>query len=306
MWIEQLKDLLPVGDYYHVVFTVPASLNGLFLSFRDDMQHILFRTAWQTIEQFADDGHHLGAQTGMLAVLHTWGQTLSLHPHLHCIVPDGGINYRNEWVQGRHVHGQVPFLFPVRQLGVVFRGKFLSAMSAFLNDQGAQSPSVTEKVFNVYAKPPFRGLAGVVEYLGRYTHKTAIGNHRIESVDEQTVSFSWRDYKDHGREKRMVLSGEEFLRRFVQHIQNRCFRRLRYYGIFSPSNRRLLNGIRQIKGQLPVEKVSRRLLREAVQQRLGYSPCRCPACGEDTMVVIEILLPCRGPPCPVIGLSAAF
>ncbi len=299
MWIEQLTGLLPAGNYFHVVFTVPESLNGLFLAFRDQMQHILFRTAWQTVEQFACDPRYLGAQTGMVAVLHTWGQTLTLHPHVHCIVPDGGLDYLNQWVKGRYVDGDAPYLFPVQQMAAVFRGKFLSEMSTMLKQRGVKAPTVSEKVFNVYAKPPFRGLAGVVEYLGRYTHKAAIGNHRIKSINGQTVSFSWRDYRDNNRQRVMAL------RRFVLHIQNRGFRRIRYYGIFAPSNRALLDDVRQAAGQQPVEKVPRKERRMVAQQRLGYRPCYCPVCKQDTMVVVETFLPARSPPYPAMPWTAA-
>jgi uncharacterized protein YbaA (DUF1428 family) len=296
MWIEQLSGLLPSGNYFHVVFTVPESLNGLFLTFRDEMQRLLFHSAWQTVEQFAAMSCYLGAQTGMVAVLHTWGQTLTLHPHVHCILPEGGLNYRNEWVKGQKVNCRTAFLFPVGQMSAVFRGGFLAAMSRMLKAKGEKVPTVSEKVFNVYAKEPFGGLKGVVEYLGRYTHKTAIFNHRIKNVDGETVTFSWRDYRDYNSQKEMILQGEEFLRRFALHIQNRGYRRIRYYGIFAPSNRLLLNEVRLATGQQPVEKLSRSERRHAIQQRLGYFPCRCPACGMDTMVVLERILPGRSPP----------
>lgn len=296
MWIGQLTGLLPAVNYFHVVFTVPESLNGLFLAFRDQMQHLLLRCSWQAVEQFANDPRYLGAQTGMVAVLHTWGQALTLHPHVHCIIPGGGLDYRNQWVKGRHVGGDAPYLFPVRQMAEVFRGKYLHAMSAMLRHRGIKAPTVSEKVFNVYAKAPYRGLSGVVEYLGRYTHKTSIGNHRIQNIDGKTVSFTWRDYRDGNRQKVMTLRGEEFLRRFVLHIQNRGFRRIRYYGIFAPSNRPLLDDVREAVGQPPVEKVARKERRQAVQGRLGYRPCYCPGCGQDTMVVLKTFLPGRAPP----------
>lgn len=296
VWIGQVSDFLPRGNYFHVVFTLPDSLNGLFLAFKDEMQNILFKSAWETIELFAANPAFLGAQTGMIAVLHTWGQTLTLHPHLHCIVPDSGVNCRGQWVKGKKVDNTTTFLFPVRQMSVVFRGKFLSAISRILKQKHeAKAPTVKEKAFNVYAKSPFAGLEGVIQYLGRYTHKIAISNHRIVDMDDQGVVFRYKDYKDRCKEKKMYLSGTEFLRRFSLHIQNRGFRRIRYFGIFASANRPLLNEVRIALKQEPLAARVKKNWKENLQDIWHYDPELCPACKAGKMIIVASL-PIRPPP----------
>jgi hypothetical protein len=298
LWIRQIRDILPEGRYFHVVFTLPSSLNGLFTAFQKEMQDILFRAAWQTLRQFAAIPVYLGAKTGMIAVLHTWGQTLTLHPHLHCIVPEGGVDDGGRRVRGKKTDNRSPFLFPVVQMSEVFRGKFLSLMSKKLkNKPGCRIPSVREKYFNINIQPPFNRIDHLINYLGRYTHKTAIGNHRIRSIDDQGVVFSYKDYRDRTNPvKEMFLTGEEFLRRFCLHIQQKGFRKIRYFGIFSASNRHLLNSVRSAFDQPPVQPRKKEKWKEVVRQVWKYDPCLCPRCKEGVMVIVEQILPRRRPP----------
>jgi hypothetical protein len=296
LWIRQIADLLPAGNYFHVVFTLPESLHPLLMAFRNDMQNILFKSAWETIELFAANPAFLGAQTGMIAVLHTWGQTMTLHPHLHCIVPDSGLDYSSRWKKGGKVNNDSTFLFPVKQMSVVFRGKFLSAISAMLKQKHARkAPTIKETAFNVYAKKPFCGLKGVIEYLGRYTHKIAISNYRIEDMDDVGVLFRYKDYREQGKEKKMYLTGEEFLRRFCLHIQDKGFRRIRYFGIFAASNRKLLNQIHVSLGENKVSVRIKKSYREAAIEIWNYDPTLCPVCKIGRMEVISMIV-ARPPP----------
>ena len=287
-WIRQIKDMLPEGRYFHVIFTVPSSLNDRFISFQKEMQDILFRAAWQSIELFADMPAYLGAKTGMIAVLHTWGQTLTLHPHLHCIVPEGGLNTNGEWVKGKKTDNRSPFLFPAVPMSRVFRGKFLSLMSKMLkNKTDTKIPSIKEEYFNIHIQPPFAEIDGLINYLGRYTHKAAVTNHRIRNMDDEGVVFSYKDYKDNARVKEMFLAGEEFLRRFCLHIQKKGFRKIRYFGIFNSCNRRNLNQIRINSDQTPVQSPNKINRKEIIREAWNYDLCICPECGLGIMVTVE-------------------
>ena len=297
LWIQQIKDILPESRYFHVIFTVPSSLNDRFIAFQKEMQDILFRAAWQSLRQFADMPAFLGAKTGMIAVLHTWGQTLTLHPHLHCIVPEGGINRNGEWVKGKKTDNRSPFLFPVIPMSRVFRGKFLGLMSKMLkNKPGFKTSSCKEECFNINIQPPFPEPEHLINYLGRYTHKAAIGNHRIGNIDDEGVTFSYKDYKDNARVKEMTLSGEEFLRRFCLHIQKKGFRKIRYFGIFASANRKLLNHIRYTSDQTPIQPVKKKRWPEIIRERWNYDPYICPECGIGTMVIVEMIIPSGRPP----------
>ena len=193
-WIENRKqDLLPV-PYFHVVFTVPDKLNALFIRYPVQMYNLLFQSVWHTIQQFSFTKLH--AETGMVAVLHTWGQNLSLHPHLHCVVPGGGIDYKGQWKQvNTSANGKV-FLFDVKNLSTVFRGKLMDGLKKIVSLDKTQVRELYKTNWVVYAKEPFAGPEQVVEYLGRYTHKVAIGNHRLLNIDTNGITFRWRDYRD--------------------------------------------------------------------------------------------------------------
>lgn len=292
-WIEQRKnDLIPV-PYFHVVFTVPDTLNRLFLQHPKVMYGLLFRIVWQTVEQFSATS--MQVRSGMFALLHTWGQNLSLHPHLHCVIPGGGIDYKNQW---RHLkvsrNGKV-FLFPVKNLSRVFRGKFIAALQQQIPVEKPLLKELRRNNWVVYAKEPFAGPQQVVEYLGRYSHKVAISNHRILNINDQGVTFRWRDYRD-DKQKIMTLSGDEFLRRFSMHILPKRFVRIRHYGILSSTNRPLLREIQHAFGLEPVVKREKKHWKEVCRENLGFDPDLCPQCGKGLMVVIQYLDPTRSPP----------
>lgn len=236
------KELLGV-PYFHVVFTLPHELNPLCDRNAKLIYDLLFRASAETMLEIAADPKHLGAQIGFLSILHTWGQNLSLHPHLHCVVPAGGFSPdRQSWIHPRYA-----FFLPVKVLGKVFRGKFLEGLRrAFRRkklDLGgatthlAHAPrfqAFVHKLFGldwvVYAKPAFGGPAAVLRYLGRYTHRVAISNHRLTAFDGERVTFRWKDYARGNKKRLMTLSATEFLRRYVQHILPRGFVRIRQYG----------------------------------------------------------------------------
>ena len=295
-WIENRKaDLLPV-PYFHVVFTVPDMLNGLFLRHPASLYNILFSCVWETIAQFALTRLH--AETGMVAVLHTWGQNLSLHPHLHCIVPGGGIDFKNHWKQVKISENNKAFLFNVKNLSAVFRGKFMAALQKHL----PQEKSFIRKLYHypwvVYAKEPFAGPQHVVEYLGRYTHKVAISNHRLININEQKITFRYHDYRDN-QQKVMSLEGSEFLRRFCQHILPKAFVRIRHYGILSTARREQLRQLQLAFGIVVPEIKEKKNWKDICHEHLNYDPDLCPCCKKGKMVAIGVFLPGRPPPFPV-------
>lgn len=238
-------DLLPV-PYFHTVFTLPQEVNRICLHQPRVVYDLLFRTAWSTIQSFAADTRYLGGITGMIAILHTWGQTLSLHPHLHCIIPAGGITATHGWKFTRN-HGK--FLFPVKALSKVFQARFAAGLRKALPGESKEFfNSLFTKPWVVYAKRPFGGPLQVVEYLGRYTHKIAISNHRLTGIGNDTVSFTYKDYRQGGARKETSLEAVEFIRRFAQHILPKGLVRIRHYGILS--SKRKADDLKIIRSQL--------------------------------------------------------
>jgi predicted Zn-ribbon and HTH transcriptional regulator len=242
-WLRaRQRELLPVG-YYHLVFSVPHALVPLIWQNKRILFSLLFDASAATLLEVAVDPKHLGADIGFLSILHTWGQTLQRHPHIHCVVPGGGLSPdRKRWISSR-----THFFLPVRVLSRVFRGKFVAGLrQAFqrnklvfhgpclaLGDAKAFAAflrTLFRQDWVVYAKPPFGGPEHVLHYLARYTHRVAISNHRLLSVDENKVSFRWKDYAHHSKQRMMELTQEEFLRRFLQHVLPRGFPRIRYFG----------------------------------------------------------------------------
>jgi predicted Zn-ribbon and HTH transcriptional regulator len=236
------RELLPVG-YYHLVFSVPHALVPLIWQNKRILFTLLFEASATTLLEVAADPKHLGAAIGFLSILHTWGQTLQRHPHIHCVVPSGGLSPDGtRWISSRS-----RFFLPVRVLSRVFRGKFVAGLRrSFQRNklvfQGVCLPLAQEKAFAaflrtlfrqewvVYAKPPFGGPEHVLQYLARYTHRVAISNHRLLSVDDNQVCFRWKDYAHHNQPRTLTLSNEEFLRRFLQHVLPKGFPRIRYFG----------------------------------------------------------------------------
>ena len=231
-WIENQKyDLLNVG-YFHVVFSIPAELNPIIYQNQRALHSLLFRAVAETLQELASDKKYLGATIGFTSVLHTWGQNLMHHPHIHCIVPAGGLTKLGKWQDSRK-----KFFLPVKVLSRKFRGKYLYLLkqetleflgqSAYLADPirfQSLLDTCYHKEWVVYCKPPFRDAACVVEYLGRYTHRVAISNNRILGMENGQVKFKWRDYKDGNRWKVLTVSATEFIRRFLVHVLPNLYR----------------------------------------------------------------------------------
>ena len=264
-WLRRRQqELLPVV-YYHLVFSVPHALVPLIWQNKKILFSLLFEATAATLLEVAADPKHLGAEIGFFGILHTWGQTLQAHPHVHCVVPGGGLSPdHRRWISSRS-----NFFLPVKVLSRVFRGKFRAGLRrAFQLRQlaffGECLPLAYENNFRrflrtlfqqdwvVYSKPPFGGPDHVLQYLARYTHRVAISNHRILSVTESEVRFRWKDYANHNKKRTMTLTGPEFLRRFLQHVLPKGFPRIRYFGWLANRKRRpLLQLCRVLLPQTP-------------------------------------------------------
>ena len=295
-WIENLtSDLLPTS-YYHVVFTLPHELHPIILGNRKAMFKLLFDAASQTLLQFAKDPQWLGGKCSITAVLHTWGQQLSFHPHLHCIVSGAGVDGSDKWVEAKRSNNK--FIFPVAAMQLVYKALFLKGLRQQLQNETLQLQGIDAqkmikqagyKKWNVYAKSPFGTVANVVAYLGRYTHKIAITSHRIVSISEHSVLFKYRDYADANRPKEMRLSHAEFLRRFELHILPKRFVKIRHYGLLQNHGKtKRLNAIRkQLKlSPLPPRvqvPVSIRML-----EKYGKDITLCPKCKSGKLMLIHI------------------
>ncbi len=287
-WIQaRQEELLPV-PYFHVVFTLPDTLNQLCMHKPQAMYDLLFATAWSVLNSFGNDPKWLGAQTGMISILHTWGQTMTLHPHLHCIVPGGGLTKSGKWKSAK---SKGKYLFNVKAISIAFRGRFIAALKERLPEQMDKTfvNELYKHKWVVYAKRPFAGPQSVVEYLGRYTHKIAISNHRLKGMDDAGVRFSYKDYKHGSVKKEMALDAFEFIRRFSLHILPKGFVRIRHYGILSSTSKKAAAII--IKEQLPA--VPTTAVKKLVLQ--SYNSNECPCCKKQTMQTI-MRFNRRGPP----------
>lgn len=312
VWVlSREQDLLNV-PYFHVVFTVPQQINGWAIHNPRFVYDALFDAAWQTLRRFAADARWLGARTGATMVLHTWGQNLSLHPHVHAIVPGGGLGYNGQWTPAKSSPGQ-KFLFPVKAMSKVFKALFLRTLCSALRQGLLRLPDDFEparyvawrnelygKKWVVYAKRPFGGPQAVLEYLGRYTHKSAISNHRLRQVSSQGVRFSYKDYRQGGAAQEMTLDGVEFLRRWCLHILPPGYRRMRHYGILSNAAKaQALAACRQALGMPQIVPSSRKELRALAlaKLRLRYQWDKCPCCKEGRRIRIGLVpAQCRAPP----------
>jgi hypothetical protein len=304
-WLEQrTAELLPV-EYFHVVFTLPEPITAIAFQNQKVVYDILFRTTAATLLTIARDPKHLGAGIGFFAILHTWGQNLLLHPHLHCVVPGGGrAPDGDRWVACRP-----GFFLPVRVLSRLFRRLFLEALQrAFQQGQlqffstlkALEDPSAfaayleplrsTEWV--VYAKPPFGGPHQVLEYLGRYTHRVAIANQRLLALQDGAVTFRWKDYRHPQRPKTMTLEAPEFIRRFLLHTLPPGFQRIRHYGWLSNHHRREALALCRQLLAAPLSELlprPRRDWRELYLALTGRALSCCPHCGIGVLLVIQTL-----------------
>ena len=290
--IDRESELLPV-PYYHIVFTLPHHFNELLPKYDKELYSTLFAASWKTIQTFADDPKWLGAKTGMVSILHTWGQQLWLHPHLHCIVPGGGITPYGKWKYCKH---KGKYLFPKRAMSTVFRAKFMALLRKKMDIPQHIAGKVFKTKWVVYAKRPFASPKTVVEYLGRYTHKVAISNHRLVDLNDKTVSFQYKDYRDAGKKKIVTLSGVEFLRRYSAHILPSGFVRIRHYGFLASRNKPSELNIAKRHFQQPLWVKVKYSWAEIAKDRLNFNPHRCPHCKQDRMIIIKVINPERGPP----------
>ena len=313
VWLEKREsELLPVG-YFHVVFTLPHELGPLALQNKRVVYGILFRAAAQTLLEIAADPKHLGAKIGCLMVLHTWGQNLMHHPHVHAIVTGGGLSADgSRWINGKQSKRRQPFFAPGKVLSRVFRGKFIAALKrAFrngdlkfhgrlqsLDDEAAFEQLLSKSVRHdwvVYAKRPFSSPACVLKYLARYTHRVAISNRRLVELQDGRVSFRYKDYSERPAKQVLSLSSTEFIRRFLMHTLPSGFVRIRYYGFLANRYRNeRLETCRDLLGvtsrptpaiqetQTPVE-----------NSDPAPSPNTCPACRRQSLAIIDILPPTR-------------
>jgi hypothetical protein len=280
--LNREADLLPVG-YFHVVFTLPQELNELGIRNRETLFNLLLQTSAQTLQALALDKKHLGAQVGFISILHTWGQNLMFHPHVHIIIPGGGLTADGKWRNSRK-----KFFIPVKVMAKLFRGKFLAALQGMQHKiRGLEDASAAKAILQalhakdwyVYCKRPFKTPHSVLQYLGRYTHRVAISNHRIVSVQDGKVSFKWRDYKDGSKEKVMTLSADEFMRRFLLHILPPGFTKIRHYGFLGSAVKKTKLTLCK---KLTRAKITARIklsAPELMKKLTGRDITLCPCCG---------------------------
>lgn len=317
-WIEKREAELLDCQYFHLVFTMPEEIARIAFQNKEVVYGILFRAASETLQTIAGDPRHLGAQIGFFAVLHTWGQNLLHHPHLHCVVPGGGIS-----PDGQHWMSCRPgFFLPVRVLSRLFRRLFLEALVKAFDAGQLEFFSALESLRNranflrflapshqtewvVYAKPPFAGPKQVLDYAGRYTHRVAISNQRLLDMENGQVRFLWKDYRN-GKKKVLTLSAGEFIRRFLIHVLPSRFQRIRYYGFLGNRYReQKLALCRRLLNMPPVPEAKAELVpdyRDRYEQLTGHSLRQCPVCRSGQMHIIDILSPAGKHP-PILDTS---
>jgi hypothetical protein len=307
-WVEKrTSEVLPT-HYFHVVFTIPEPIAALAYQNKDLVYGILFRATAETLSTIAADPQHLGAEIGFFAVLHSWGQNLLFHPHLHCVVPGGGISPDGtRWISCRP-----NFFLPVKVLSSLFRRLFLKYLQLafdvgklqfFSSLQALQDRQVFIRHLDlvrhvkwvVYAKPPFAGPQQVVDYVGRYTHRVAISNYRLVGIEDGQVKFNWRDYRDNHQQKTMTLSAGEFIRRFLLHVLPSGFQRIRYYGFLGNRYRKeKLGCCRHLLGITPADESSAEPAppedyRDRYERLTGRSLRECPVCHRGLMISVQRL-----------------
>ena len=303
-WLEaRHAELLPVG-YFHLVFTLPHELNPLALANKKAIYGLLFSAVAATLHDFAANPQHLGGRLGFTAILHTWDQQLKTHIHLHCVVPGGALSFdENRWIPARR-----NYLFPVKALSKAFRSRFTGGLRKLFEKGDLQLPGKLAKLnadegfsnlfdslyrheWVVYAKKPFGGAEKVLDYLGRYTHRVAISNHRIVNVENGKVIFKYSDRTDGNRPKERMIPADEFIRRFLNHSLPDQFFRIRHFGFLAnPCKKRLLPKCRELLGLPPeIPVVARKSMRELLLKLTGADPCKCPRCERGVMRVVEVI-----------------
>ena len=287
-WIDNQKHNLLNVKYFHVVFTVPDTLRPIIYQNQSKLYSLMFRAIAETLQELAADKKFLGAKLGFTTLLHTWGQNLSFHPHIHCIIPAGGLNNSGAWVDSRK-----KFFIPVKVLSRKFRGKFLHLLKTqvldFFGNQSYLSDSkqflnlldsAYLKEWIVYCKPPFKTVNSVIEYLGRYTHRIAISNNRILSFNYGQVTFKWRDYRDNNQWKNLTIPALEFMRRFLMHVLPHRFMKIRHYGLLA--NRDKLKRLMLCKWltDTPITDKIKASTLDLLTKMLGRNPTLCLHCGK--------------------------
>lgn len=292
LWAEdRMRDSLNV-KHFHIVFTVPDELNPVCLADSLFFYESFFSCVKETLCAFGYS--HYGVETGAICVLHTWGQNLSLHPHIHCIVPAMGITPRGEI---KPIGNEGKYLYPVRQLSVAFRGKLLERLKRNLKKKN-RLPEFQPIINLCYAKPwvihsqtSLGNARQVVNYLGQYTHRVAISNTRIKNIDHNGVTFSYKDYRDNANQKLMTLTGVEFLRRFALHILPRGFVKIRYFGILTSAYRQQVESLKTKPDIFQLTETKP----ERIARLSGHHPCKCSKCKTGTMIPVEIIPRIRSP-----------
>jgi predicted Zn-ribbon and HTH transcriptional regulator len=303
-WIDKLKaQVLPIR-YFHIVFTLPEQLRPLAYINQNIIYSILFKSASQTLKQVALNPKFLGAMPAFISVLHTWGQNLSYHPHLHMIVSAGGLDPDGfEWK-----HSAKKFFVPVKALSKVFRYKFINMLEDEYKKNTIKIPDIKKeinynnfkkiksllytKMWNVYSKKTFKGAGKVIEYLGRYTHRVAISNSRIIALNNGKVKFRYKDYRDNNKWKIIELSAFEFIRRFVQHILPNNFYKIRYFGLFANKNRKnkLMTCFSILKTHILIPRFEGLVWHEIIEIVTGKNIFICPVCNKGRLIVPSLLI----------------
>lgn len=290
-WIEDVTGRIIDTKYFHIVFTIPEELNLICQLNSRKFYNTLFSSAWETLR--AQGYMHYGTETGAIGVLHTWGQNLSLHPHIHCLVPAAGITLAGNM---KKISKKGKYLYPVNKLSIDFRSTMMKQLKKQLTQNGQLQKyqlvidQAWSKQWNVFSKPSFADADRVIKYLGQYTHRVAIINNRIQKVDKKNVSFFYKDYRDKAKQKLTTITGVEFLRRFSMHILPKGFVKIRYYGILSNRFTRQMAMYRKTKKERGKETVQQRLKRLT-----GFDVYQCPYCKKGHMHLVEDLPRIRSP-----------
>ena len=295
-WIRNRKEDTLDVNHFHLVFTLPDHLNALFLFDKTKMYSLLFKAARQTIEYFADAQ---GIQPGMTAMLHTWGSNLQFHPHLHCMIPAGGLDKEGKWKCFSNANNKNGYLFAVKAMSMVFRAKFMAALTRLNPPEKSLRKKLFDNPWVVFCKRPLK-VGDVIDYLGRYSHRIAISNRRIVEVSDTHVTFQYKDYKSEAAIKNMTIEGVEFLRRFALHILPPGFVRIRHYGFMASCNKKKLqsakNQTQKIKTEKNLDCSNSKEKKKDIDEPLRVNSFLCPICKKDYMVCLEIIPSIRAPP----------
>ncbi|MEQ8470376.1 MAG: IS91 family transposase [Marinoscillum sp.] len=299
VWVDKLRSTLPVCRYFHVVFTIPSGLHKTFYINQRECYKLLFKASAETLQKVGRNPKFLGAETGAVSVLHTWGQALTYHPHIHMLVPAGGLSEDGvEWV-----HAGKKFFLPVKALSSIFRGVMWSMFEARLRAGEIKLPEnfantnelkkdFYAKNWNVYAKKSLAGPGSVVQYLGRYTHRVAISNSRLVSACDGKVSFRWKDYRKRLSRQLLTLGAQEFIGRFMRHILPSGFYKIRYYGLLASANQsKKEQCIRLIGKDRPVSLLQGLQAKQVIKIVTGKDPGQCPKCKRGRLMPRTILDP---------------